>query len=40
VPATFDPGCPEFVRLNFATSLPILDQILDRIIVAARQNDR
>ena len=38
--ATFDPGCSQFVRLNFATSLPILDQILDRIIVAARQNDR
>jgi cystathionine beta-lyase len=37
---TFDPGCSHFVRLNFATSMPILDQILDRIIVAARQNDR
>jgi cystathionine beta-lyase len=37
---TFDPDCPQFVRLNFATSMPILDQILDRIIVAARQNDR
>jgi cystathionine beta-lyase len=37
---TFDPDCSQFVRLNFATSMPILDQILDRIIVAARQNDR
>jgi len=37
---TFDPDCPQFVRLNFATSMPILDQILDRIIVAARRNDR
>jgi len=37
---TFDPGCSQFVRLNFATSMPILDQILDRIIDAARQNDR
>jgi cystathionine beta-lyase len=37
---TFDPDCPQFIRLNFATSMPILDQILDRIIVAARQNDR
>jgi cystathionine beta-lyase len=37
---TFDPGSPQFVRLNFATSMPILDQILDRIIVAARRNDR
>ncbi|MET4385383.1 cystathionine beta-lyase [Bradyrhizobium sp. F1.4.3] len=37
---TFDPGCSQFVRLNFATSMPILDQILDRIVGAARQNDR
>jgi bifunctional pyridoxal-dependent enzyme with beta-cystathionase and maltose regulon repressor activities len=34
---TFDPNCSQFVRLNFATSMPILDQILDRIIVAARR---
>jgi len=37
---TFDPDCPQFVRLNFATSMPILDEILDRIIAATRQNDR
>lgn len=37
---TFDPDCPQFVRLNFATSMPILDEILDRIITATRQNDR
>jgi cystathionine beta-lyase len=37
---TFDPDCAQFVRLNFATSTPILDQMLDRIVAAARQNDR
>jgi cystathionine beta-lyase len=37
---TFDPNCAQFVRLNFATSIPILDKILDRMIVATRQNDR
>jgi cystathionine beta-lyase len=37
---TFDPTCAQFVRLNFATSMPILDEILDRMIVAMRQNDR
>jgi cysteine-S-conjugate beta-lyase len=37
---TFDPDCPQFVRLNFATSMPILDKILDRMITAIRQNDR
>jgi cysteine-S-conjugate beta-lyase len=37
---TFDPDCAQFVRLNFATSMPILDEILDRMVVAMRQNDR
>ena len=37
---TFDPACAQFVRLNFATSMPILNEILDRMIAATRQNDR
>jgi len=37
---TFDPDCAQYVRLNFATSMPILDKILDRMITAIRQNDR
>jgi cystathionine beta-lyase len=37
---TFDPGCAQFVRFNFATSMPILDDILDRFVAATRQNDR
>jgi len=37
---TFDPDCTQFVRLNFATSMPILDDILARMIGATRQNDR
>ncbi|CAN5434952.1 PatB family C-S lyase [soil metagenome] len=37
---TFEPGCAQFVRLNFATSMPILDQILNRMVTATRQNDR
>ena len=37
---TFDPNCAQYVRFNFATSMPILDDILDRIVVATRQNDR
>lgn len=37
---TFDPDCARFVRLNFATSMPILDDILARMIGATRQNDR
>jgi cystathionine beta-lyase len=37
---TFDPDCAQFVRLNFATSMPILDDILARMIAATRQNDR
>src|SRR5882757_8795535 len=37
---TFDPNCAQFVRLNFATSMPILDRILDRIVSATRKNNR
>jgi cystathionine beta-lyase len=37
---TFDPDCAQFVRFNFATSMPILDDILDRFVTATRQNDR
>lgn len=37
---TFDPDCARFVRLNFATSMPILDDMLARMIAATRQNDR
>ena len=37
---TFDPDCAQFVRLNFATSMPILDEILDRMITATRQHHR
>lgn len=37
---TFDPPAAQFVRLNFATSMPILDEILDRMVTATRQNDR
>ena len=33
----FDPDCPQFARLNFATSMPILDRILDRLVTAARK---
>jgi cysteine-S-conjugate beta-lyase len=37
---TFDPDCAQFVRFNFATSMPILDEILDRMVDATRRNDR
>jgi cysteine-S-conjugate beta-lyase len=37
---TFDPDCPQFVRFNFATSMPLLDQLLDRFVTAIRQNER
>jgi cysteine-S-conjugate beta-lyase len=37
---TFDPDCAQFVRFNFATSMPILDQMLDRIVTAMKQNER
>jgi cystathionine beta-lyase len=36
----FDPAATQFVRLNFGTSMPILNEILDRMITATRQNDR
>ena len=29
---TFDPDCAQFVRFNFGTSMPILDEILHRIV--------
>ena len=32
----FDPDCAQFARLNFATSMPILDRILERLVTAAR----
>jgi cystathionine beta-lyase len=32
----FDPASSQFARLNFATSMPILDQILDRLVTAAK----
>jgi len=35
---TFDPDCAGFVRLNFATSMPILQEILDRFVGAAKQS--
>jgi len=34
---TFDPACEKFVRLNFATSIPILEEILDRFVRAIKQ---
>jgi cysteine-S-conjugate beta-lyase len=34
---TFDPACARFVRLNFATSMPILEDILDRFVRAIKQ---
>jgi cystathionine beta-lyase len=37
---TFDPDCAQFVRFNFATSMPILDDILDRMVTATRRNER
>ena len=36
----FDPAATQFVRLNFGTSMSILNEILDRMITATRQNDR
>jgi cystathionine beta-lyase len=33
---TFDPDCAKFVRLNFATSMPILQEILDRFVRAIK----
>jgi cysteine-S-conjugate beta-lyase len=37
---TFDPDCAQFIRFNFATSMPILDEILDRFVTATRKNER
>jgi cystathionine beta-lyase len=37
---TFDPDCAQFVRFNFATSMPILEEMLERFVAATRQNDR
>jgi cysteine-S-conjugate beta-lyase len=34
---TFEPDCAKFVRLNFATSMPILQEILDRFVAAIKQ---
>ncbi|MBV8697774.1 MAG: PatB family C-S lyase [Bradyrhizobium sp.] len=34
---TFDPACAGFVRLNFATSMPILREILDRVVGSVKQ---
>jgi cystathionine beta-lyase len=34
---TFDPEARQFVRFNFATSMPILDDILGRVIDAVRR---
>ena len=36
----FRPGADKMVRLNFATSKPILDEILDRMVAAVRRNAR
>jgi cystathionine beta-lyase len=36
---SFDPDCKDFVRLNFATSGPILEQILGRMRDAVRQKN-
>ena len=33
----FEPGAEQYVRLNFATSLPILDRILERVVSAAKR---
>jgi cystathionine beta-lyase len=34
---TFDPACRQFVRFNFATSMPILDRLLDRLVDSIRR---
>ncbi|MCW5747818.1 MAG: aminotransferase class I/II-fold pyridoxal phosphate-dependent enzyme [Alphaproteobacteria bacterium] len=34
---TFDPACAQYVRFNFATSMSILDKILDRVIDSVRR---
>jgi cystathionine beta-lyase len=35
----FDPYCPHFARFNFATSGPILEQILERVSKAVRSHN-
>jgi cystathionine beta-lyase len=37
---SFNPDCANFVRFNFATSMPILDQILDRLVTAVKKAQR
>jgi cystathionine beta-lyase len=37
---TFDPGCAQFIRFNFATSTPILDEMLERFVAATKRNER
>jgi cysteine-S-conjugate beta-lyase len=32
----FDPACAQYGRLNFATSMPLLDRVLDRLVAAAK----
>ncbi len=34
---TFDPAGSQFVRFNFATSMPILDKLLDQMVTAIRR---
>jgi cysteine-S-conjugate beta-lyase len=34
---SFDPDCAQFVRFNFATSMPILEEILDRFVSTIKQ---
>jgi len=36
----FDPACPQFVRFNFATSLPLIEQILERVVGAVKSPER
>lgn len=36
----FEPTATQFVRLNFATSFQILDEILERMVSAVRRNQR
>ncbi|MCC0044054.1 MAG: aminotransferase class I/II-fold pyridoxal phosphate-dependent enzyme [Brucellaceae bacterium] len=37
---TFDAGCSQFVRFNFATSMEIADKIVDRMVSAIGKIDR
>jgi len=36
----FEPACPQFVRFNFATSMPLLEQILERVVGAVKSPER